>query len=448
MLKDLDIKASESLYSSLMEYSRKLTNIVREICKELSLDSSLSVLLSLRDFYEGEGEDVKHKTCGYYDPRKKRIVISLPCIAYQSSDEDRTRKFMLTLAHELIHHCQYTGSSLCKVHLSIEEGENINEVIPYDMRPHEIEAYKEEKTLATKLESSPHGQKLKKIAQEIISLYTKTHQIKLQMELQNTSKNTSIPSSQLNYVKIQGIVIEPKTLDTDLRSYVACIKGNALWIKLYTSMTYELTKPIAIILFEEIPLSILSKCNLVINPLKDIEVELQCPNHTPEPKGYVLYGLDEEGFSKLIPLQATEINTHTLHALLNLLINTVNGDVNRILKIYSNNCVVLRLKDQRLRKILWVLQDLECKKNRVNEIIISDSVLEIKLKLNSKTHLYIDHLRTLTIRELFTKPLEEIVDIVEHTCIRKEKERAEQAKITLRKLEETIEAIKKELGNI
>lgn len=150
-----NLKSSFELWNIVKEVSYRVATFVKNLCRILGLDQSVDVVVSLNDFNEllietrSGNSSGKEIVCGYYEPRDKLIVLSLPCIIKGSFSE--------TLAHELIHHCQYTCrqghcKNLCEVLLSIEEGKRVGIAMPYGIRPHEVEAYSKQKELAKKLE--------------------------------------------------------------------------------------------------------------------------------------------------------------------------------------------------------------------------------------------------------------------------------------------------------
>jgi hypothetical protein len=143
----------------LKEASKELTNLINSIAEILNLDPSLELVISLRNFIEPQVEDAsegesRERICGYYNPEKKQIVLSYPCLI-NGAELDLDRLFR-TIAHELVHHCQYTCTTnscreICRVNISIEEGYRIKEVLPYGLRPHEIEAYEKQDILADEI---------------------------------------------------------------------------------------------------------------------------------------------------------------------------------------------------------------------------------------------------------------------------------------------------------
>jgi len=89
--------------------------------------------------------------CDYYDPYKRLIVASLPC-AVEMRGRDFSGELPGTLAHELVHHCQFTCRSqlcknICSVWLTAEEAQEISRMLPYDKRHHEVEARCKEREL-------------------------------------------------------------------------------------------------------------------------------------------------------------------------------------------------------------------------------------------------------------------------------------------------------------
>jgi len=147
-----NLEGSLTVLSVVREISNKVTDLVRNICNKLGLDPEIKVLISLKSFeerdIEGTGE-VKVIICGYYDSNKRLIVISLPCVINQGT-------FAETLAHELVHHCQFTCCAkackeICTISLNPEEAKEIREMLPYTIRPHEVEAYNNEERVASRI---------------------------------------------------------------------------------------------------------------------------------------------------------------------------------------------------------------------------------------------------------------------------------------------------------
>jgi hypothetical protein len=154
--------ASLNLLKILNEYSAKLTDLVKAICRSLNLTEDIKIVLVFGHFYEHEVKRytkpiAEVKTIvderiergfvieGLYDPRKKAII--LPIL-------DPPRDICTTLAHELIHHCQFTCHtnscrSLCEYWLSPEEVDEVDLQVPYNLRPHEIEAYDKDRNLCS-----------------------------------------------------------------------------------------------------------------------------------------------------------------------------------------------------------------------------------------------------------------------------------------------------------
>jgi hypothetical protein len=158
----------------LKEASKELTNLINSVAEILNLDPSLELVISLRNFIEpqvegtSEGES-RERICGYYDPEKKQIVLSYPCLI-NGAELDLDRLFR-TIAHELVHHCQYTCTTnscreICRVNISIEEGYRIKEVLPYGLRPHEIEAYEKQDVLADEIRRVLRG-RIKALVQKL-----------------------------------------------------------------------------------------------------------------------------------------------------------------------------------------------------------------------------------------------------------------------------------------
>jgi len=82
-----------------------------------------------------------------YDPKKKAIIF--PVL-------DPPGDICTTLAHELIHHCQFACHtnvcrSICEYWLNPEEADEIDLQVPYNLRPYEIEAYGKDKSLCDKI---------------------------------------------------------------------------------------------------------------------------------------------------------------------------------------------------------------------------------------------------------------------------------------------------------
>jgi len=182
-----ELRVNSEILNILRELSRNVTEFTKKVCWELNLDRDVKVNMSLRVFTEPDWEsvsedlkkemeeareDVKRKirkmfqVYGYYDPRRKTIVLSLPCVRDNTS-------FSLTLAHELIHHCQSTCRSkacrdICEYWLSPEEFSEIREMLPYKERPYEVEAYSKDEKLAKKIKSV---EGFKEIVQQVRRVY-------------------------------------------------------------------------------------------------------------------------------------------------------------------------------------------------------------------------------------------------------------------------------------
>jgi hypothetical protein len=156
--------ASLDLLKILNEHSAKLTDLVKAICRSLNLTEDIKIVLVFEHFYEHEVKRytkpiAEVKTIvderiergfaieGLYDPKKKAII--LPIL-------DPPRDICTTLAHELIHHCQFTCHtntcrSICEYWLSPEEVDEVDLQVPYNLRPHEIEAYDKDRNLCSRI---------------------------------------------------------------------------------------------------------------------------------------------------------------------------------------------------------------------------------------------------------------------------------------------------------
>jgi hypothetical protein len=156
--------ASLDLLKILNEYSAKITELAKAICRNLNITEDLRIILIFRHFYEheikgytkpiGEVKTIVDERIeggfyieGLYDPRKKAII--LPIL-------DPPRDICTTLAHELTHHCQFvchTNScrSICECWLSPEEVNEIDLQVPYNLRPYEIEAYGKDRNLCSRI---------------------------------------------------------------------------------------------------------------------------------------------------------------------------------------------------------------------------------------------------------------------------------------------------------
>ena len=150
MSESLNLQNIDTLIHVLNEVSRELTNVIKSVNKTLNLDQDVELLISLRYFTEPciegaiEGES-RRVICGYYNPEVKQIVLSYLCLI--DGEELNFNRLFETIAHELIHHCQYTCATsscreICEVSISIDKCHEIKEMLPYGLRPHEIEAYK------------------------------------------------------------------------------------------------------------------------------------------------------------------------------------------------------------------------------------------------------------------------------------------------------------------
>ena len=159
--------APKQLRKILDDLSRDLTDFTRSICTNVNLNSNIRVIPTLTQIIEHEVEVFNRRLIGdeaitivyeriekrkliiyaWYDPERKTIFIYLRL----SPDE-----FCLSLAHELIHHCQYTCRSeicknICEYWLNVDEGREIIITTPYNLRPHEIEAYTKDEEFCKKI---------------------------------------------------------------------------------------------------------------------------------------------------------------------------------------------------------------------------------------------------------------------------------------------------------
>jgi hypothetical protein len=143
-----DLLHTDFIKELLSRFSEVLTKLFKDLCKDLNLDHDVAVEISNAKFIEPDSDPM---VCGYYDPSKRLIVASLPC-AVEMRGRDFSGKLLGTLAHELVHHCQFTCRSqlcknICSVWLTAEEAQEISRMLPYDKRPHEVEARCKEKEL-------------------------------------------------------------------------------------------------------------------------------------------------------------------------------------------------------------------------------------------------------------------------------------------------------------
>jgi len=149
-----------TLVSVFKRVSHELTGIVKEIASSLNLDPDVEVFVSYLNFTEAqlerssEGPSVLGKVCGYYDSKRRLITLYYPC--FIEGEELNLDRVFETIAHELIHHCQYTCRdqacrNVCSVHMTIDEEVNIKSMLPYELRPHEIEAFDKQERLAEEI---------------------------------------------------------------------------------------------------------------------------------------------------------------------------------------------------------------------------------------------------------------------------------------------------------
>jgi len=161
------LESSLALWEAVEKASSIMTEFTRGACSELGLDPQVEVLLSFNHFREEDFERIRGEEggrkksqsviCGYYYPERRLIVLSLPCIigglGSSGSDHEWEERLAETLAHELVHHCQFTQGHLCEIHLNPELALRVRETLPYEARPHEVEAYEKQAELAPKLKS-------------------------------------------------------------------------------------------------------------------------------------------------------------------------------------------------------------------------------------------------------------------------------------------------------
>jgi len=155
------IDFADNLYHVLKNASNRLTELIRDFAKRKGLDPLIEVVVSLRRFTEA---DIKRRpeeyvlpppsrVCGHYDPENKWIVLFYPCIA---NEPDHVVAALRTIAHELIHHCQFTCSNhlrkdMSEERLTISDSRKISEMPPYGLEPYEIEAYMKQNRVADEI---------------------------------------------------------------------------------------------------------------------------------------------------------------------------------------------------------------------------------------------------------------------------------------------------------
>ncbi|WP_434730818.1 hypothetical protein WLZ34_03955 [Thermogladius sp. KZ2Tp1] len=145
------LRNAEGILEVLVDASRELTSEISSACRILHLPG-VEVLLSLKEFREEESESTLI-VCGRYDPVSRGILVSLPCLL--RSGGNIADEFLETVSHELVHHCQFAGGpdNICEVKLSIKDAELLAKILPYDHRPHEIEAYSKQHELSELIKS-------------------------------------------------------------------------------------------------------------------------------------------------------------------------------------------------------------------------------------------------------------------------------------------------------
>ncbi|WP_148683584.1 hypothetical protein [Fervidicoccus fontis] len=112
------LRNAEGIREVLVEASRELTSEISSACRILHLPG-VEVLLSLKESQEEEGEGTLIE-CGRYDPVSREILVSLPCLL--RSGGNIADKFLETVSHGLVHHCQFAGGpdKVCKVKLGVK----------------------------------------------------------------------------------------------------------------------------------------------------------------------------------------------------------------------------------------------------------------------------------------------------------------------------------------
>jgi hypothetical protein len=169
------LESSQAILEAIQEASSIATEFTRRACRELGLNPSVDVFLSLIRFRETDFErsindgdrKIKTEICGYYYPEEHLIVLSLPCIANRGASNIDAQKLAEILAHELIHHCQFTSGYLCDIHLNAELATLIHQVLPYHIRPEEVEAFEKQVDLAQKLQSIKGFDKLTELVRQL-----------------------------------------------------------------------------------------------------------------------------------------------------------------------------------------------------------------------------------------------------------------------------------------
>jgi ankyrin repeat protein len=206
----MELGASLELWRALEEVSSKLTELAGRACQELGLNPDVSVLVSLERFCEDR--ECGRGICGYYDPSRRLAVVSLPCLAEEG---DLAGRLAETLAHELVHHCQFTRGRLCEVHLDPELAAKMDTALPYRLRPHEVEAYERQGDLAERLRGVRDFDEAVNL---LVRLYPPLPELLLR------SVNTILQESKQPIRETEGRGKEKVSLDQLLIE--SCKKGN------------------------------------------------------------------------------------------------------------------------------------------------------------------------------------------------------------------------------
>jgi hypothetical protein len=218
------LEGSLTVLSVVREISNKVTDLVRNICNKLDLDPEIKVLISLKSFeerdMEGTGE-VKVIICGYYDSNKRLIVISLPCVINQGT-------FAETLAHELVHHCQFTCRAkackeICTISLNPEEAKEIREMLPYTIRPHEVEAYNNEERVALRIRNLEEFKNI----EDLIKKLHNTLNYKWSGSVY-TSKSLMVPASLIAGDLSRGDIAVASFYNNTILKLLNCLKSKGL----------------------------------------------------------------------------------------------------------------------------------------------------------------------------------------------------------------------------
>lgn len=387
------LRNSITISDLVRDISSRASLVIKDICEKLNLDRDVRVVISLRMFDEAVREGIKDElilpikkvVCGYYDPQGKLIVISYPCVIARDNLSE-------TIAHELIHHCQYTCYSgacrdICEVSLSTERYEEIITILPYSARPYEVEAYGKQEELAERIRGMKEYEEIENLIKRLHFTLNFNEEVKIRISKCITAHTLVLDNI---FYAIQVTYLD--TISAFLNIYVETFGKNAFLnmleqiVKVYEEIVREaeqkirecFSKRVKNLLSLDNPTSIVREekfVRYIVDVLKTFFGHINAKLIVLNPRGkdiLDLYIITDHGFT------IYSINTFKYLPLIPLL-----------LILPENTSIQEILRNSRLRLSLTLNQIIE----GITRICLGSKNVESKVLLVKNTDVVVDTLK-------------------------------------------------------